>query len=50
MLLTVMILLAMPIATWGFMGTDWNYTGVLSRTEADKIASISSIMTVIDIV
>ena len=49
-LLTVMILFTMPIAAWGFMGTDWNYTGVLNRTETDKITSISSIMTVIGIV
>lgn len=46
---TVVILVAMTIAAWGFMGIDWNYAGNLPSSGVSHVAAISSVMTAIGI-
>lgn len=46
---TLLILLFMTIAAWGFIGVDWTYTGDASLTGWDKISRMSTVMTVIGI-
>lgn len=46
---TVLILLVMTIAAWGFMGVDWNYASTFSGGISEHIVPISSVMTAIGI-